>query len=151
MQGEWRRDARRPLQGLSSPSPSGVEHAWWQVYIDDLDAPVIVKTTELDAHIGKVSSYQQLMRDTYDRNAVPWSLSKEVIGALHTVRMGAEIEGVLGFVGNESMKISLAISLTLWCLKHPFLFQKTAQICAGRWVRIMEFRRSLFCTCNGLW
>ena len=27
LQGEWRRDARRPLQGLSLPSPDGVEHA----------------------------------------------------------------------------------------------------------------------------
>ena len=56
--------------------------------------------------------------------------------------------------GNESSKIllaMLALSLTLWCLKHSFLFQKTAQICAGRWVRILDFRRQLFCVFNALW
>ena len=128
-----------------------LEHAWWQVYVDDFDAPVIVKTSDLDSHIGKTSAFRKIMRETYDRNSVPWALPKEVVGVLHTVRMGAEIEGYLGFVGNESSKILLTISLTLWCLKHSFLFQKTAQICAGRWVRILEFRRQLFCIFNALW
>ena len=80
----------------------------------DFDAPVIVKTYELNSHLGKVSLHQNTMRATYDANAVPWAIPKDVVGVFHTVRTGVKIEGLLGFVSNQSAKTLMVISLTLW-------------------------------------
>ena len=63
--------------------------------MDDFDALVIVETADLNEHVGKVSLMQKTMRETYDHDHVPWALPKEVVGVLHTARMGTEMRGTL--------------------------------------------------------
>ncbi len=91
---EWRRDAPRQLHGLSDQLPKEIAFSWWQVYVDDLGAPVIAPDAYLDQYVEKASFYQEGMRATSDRWQVPWSYDKTGMGALHTVRMGTEIDGV---------------------------------------------------------
>ena len=47
-------DEMRPVlcKAFSTPGFGNVSHAWWQVYVDDLDAPIIIKEHEVPRYIN---------------------------------------------------------------------------------------------------
>ena len=55
----WAQNAPTPIEGLQVDCPKNVEAEWWQVYVDDLDAPVIVLTADIEKFLGVVGSAQR--------------------------------------------------------------------------------------------
>ena len=73
-------------------------------------------------HLGVPGATQTKMRAVYDENGVPWSKNKAVEGQLSVTRMGTDVDGDAGYVGNALEKTLRTIALTAWALRQTFLF-----------------------------
>jgi len=145
---EWRRDAALPL-----PCPCSEEELfeWFQHYLDDFDAPVIVSEKVLEQHIGKPSSMLVKRRTANKYYGVETSEVKAVEGELVAERMGALVDGGWGRVGVCPRKILLLIHFGLFIVAADVCNCKALAIFCGRTVRCFEFRRPLMSTLNDIW
>ena len=142
---EWRRDAKLPL------NPFSQFKGWIQYYLDDFDSPCIVPNDVAISELGKINALQQRQREAYAFSGVSTAAHKAVLQQTHVVRMGAELDGVDGYVGVEVKTILQTVSLALWLLgslHRPLLWM---QIVMGRLVRILEFRRPIFGALFHIW
>ena len=106
----WLHKRLRVAPGCAAPDPwVDVTFAWWQVYVDDFGASIILRDALIHQYIGQRSEYQKRMLKTYDFSEIPWAIEKEVRGVLHTVRMGTELDGSYGCASNEYKKSLQAV------------------------------------------
>ena len=141
---EWRRDARWPLG-------QGTSRAWWQVYIDDFDAPEVLEAAVAFKRAGTPGDMQIAMRQAYVRAEVAYAEEKSHQRALQLERMGASIDGELGTIRSPVSKTIELVRLILHALGRdycPWLLMLTL---LGRAVRALEFRKPLLSCLNLVW
>ena len=128
---EWRRDQPWPL---ARQGP----HAWWQVYIDDFDAPEIMQAAEAYLSVGTPGERQLAMRQAYARAEVAYAEDKSHARQLQLERMGASLDGVAGTIRAPLDKTVELVRYILYALGRdycPWLLMLTL---LGRAVRALE-------------
>ena len=107
---EWRRDRAVP-QTLDSKVNEFV-----QFYLDDFDCPEVIPSEGWEDLQGTMSSTHRLQRSAYERWGVGISTDKAHLRDPKVVRMGAEVDGILGTVSVPKAKQFEAIYFGLWCI-----------------------------------
>ena len=142
---EWRRD--RPI-----PSSVVTENGGWvQFYLDDFDCPEFVDKRVWKRIQGTFSTTHRNQRQAYNHVGVEVSEDKSHARVPRVVRMGAEIDGVAGFIGPPSEKILETGWLCLWLLCQVCVGVKPLLMALGRLVRCFEFRRPLLSILDRCW
>ena len=98
-----------------------------------------------------MSPTQARQRLAYDRIGVDISERKEHIREPCVIRMGAEIDGVNGFLCAPRDKMMETGWLMIWCLSRPSLSPRMTMVVLGRFIRCFEFRRPLMGLLNKCW
>ena len=144
-QAEWRRD--RPTPKIDPD----VQSFWVQFYLDDFDCPELLPLQGWEELKGVMSPVHLSQRKAYDEIGVGISDDKAHIRDPVVVRMGAEIDGLLGLISAPKGKIQEACWFALWTagLKQPL--NKCVLMVLGRFVRIFEFRRPLMSVLGKAW
>ncbi|CAK0790348.1 unnamed protein product [Prorocentrum cordatum] len=145
--GEWRKDCARPLVEAGSGQDAG----WWQVYIDDFDAPEIVEEVLARKLAGTPSDLQLQVRASYERASVSFSAEKAHCRQLRVERMGADVDGVSGRLAVPSAKALAAAGLCLAAVQRRLVPWRAAMAALGKLARAFEFRRPLFGILNSVW
>ncbi|CAK0793322.1 unnamed protein product, partial [Prorocentrum cordatum] len=145
--GEWRKDCARPLVEAGSGQDAG----WWQVYIDDFDAPEIVEEVLARKLVGTTSDLQLQVRASYERASVSFSAEKARCRQLRVERMGADVDGVSGRLAVPSAKALATAGLCLAAVQRRLVSWRVAMAALGKLVRAFEFRRPLFGILSSVW
>ena len=99
---EWRRD--RPIPKMSGVAAEKDMH-FVQYYLGDFDCPALIPRSELELKVGTLSEPHRRQREAYRRWGVGISEGKAHVREPRVVRMGAEVDGVLGTVGVPVAKL----------------------------------------------
>ncbi|CAK0846241.1 unnamed protein product [Prorocentrum cordatum] len=145
---EWRKDTVRPL-AFAKQGP--VLASWWQVYIDDFDAPEIIEEAAALELLGSQAELQAAARASYGRAQVAISSDKAHLRQLRVERMGASVDGVTGRIGAPLSKALSACGLAIATLGVDLVPWRLAMTVLGRLVRVFEFRRPLLSILNAVW
>ncbi|CAK0905731.1 unnamed protein product [Prorocentrum cordatum] len=145
---EWRKDTVRPL-AFAKQGP--VLASWWQVYIDDFDAPEIIEEAAALELLGSQAELQAAARASYERAQVAISSDKAHLRQLRVERMGASVDGVTGRIGAPLSKALSACALAIATLGLDLVPWRLAMTVLGRIVRVFEFRRPLLSILNAVW
>ncbi|CAK0815284.1 unnamed protein product, partial [Prorocentrum cordatum] len=145
--GEWRRDCARPLVEASSGQDAG----WWQVYIDDFDAPEIVEEVLARKLVGAPSDLQLQVRASHERASASFSAEKAHCRQLRVERMGADVDGVSGRLAAPASKALATAGLCLAAVQRRLVPWRVAMAALGKLARAFEFRRPLFGVLNSVW
>ncbi|CAK0842826.1 unnamed protein product, partial [Prorocentrum cordatum] len=141
---EWTRNQPWPL---ARQHP----HAWWQVYIDDFDAPEVLEAAEAYQVVGAPGEMQLAMRRAYTQAEVAYAEEKSHARQLRLERMGVSIDGCAGTIRAPANKVIELVRYILYALGRdycPWLLMLTL---LGRAVLALEFRRPLLSCLNLVW
>ena len=74
-------------------------------------------------------------------------------GVLHrqALELGAKIHGRDGWLGVEPHRLLKVLKLSLWLAFRPNLRKKSLQICLGRWMHVLQFRRAAMSHFSAVW
>ncbi|CAE7825917.1 unnamed protein product [Symbiodinium sp. CCMP2592] len=142
---EWRRDKPIPKGAVE---PAG---AWYQYYLDDFDCPEKVPRNKWEIMAQTMSPTQARQRASYDRIGIGISVKKAHIREPCVTRMGAEIDGLGGFLSAPREKMLETGWLMIWSLSRPALSPRMMMVVLGRFTRCFEFRRPLMGLLNRCW
>ena len=142
---EWRRDRSVPQ------TSDGRVTEFVQFYLDDFDCPEVVPSAGWESLSGTMSPTHQRQRASYERWGVGISSDKAHVRDPKVVRMGAEVDGLLGTISVPKTKQFEAIYFALWCMGLHLPPVKALLMVLGRLVRIFEFRRPLMCLLQEVW
>ncbi|CAK0822222.1 unnamed protein product, partial [Prorocentrum cordatum] len=145
--GERRKDCARPLVEAGSGQDAG----WWQVYIDDFDAPEIVEEVLARKLVGAPSDLQMQVRASYERASASFSAEKAHCRQLRVERMGADVDGVSGRLAVPASKALTTAGLCLAAVQRRLVPWRVAMAALGELARAFEFRRPLFGVLNSVW
>ena len=112
--------------------------SWWHVYLDNYAGGE--RITPGDTAAGALQCHE-LVERAWESAGVVSSAKKRVTAAREATELGAEINGDHKTLGVSTGKLVKVIQATLWMLSRRFLNRKHAQILAGRWIFILQFRR----------
>ena len=142
---EWRRD--KPIPQRSD----GRTTQFVQFYLDDFDCPEIVPSAGWETMQGTVCETHARQRQAYRRWGVGISEEKAHLREPKVVRMGAEVDGLLGIVSAPHQKKLEVAYFTLWALGLHCPPVKVLLMILGRLVRCFEFRRPLMSLLSAVW
>ena len=142
---EMRRD--RPVPKSAATTPSG----WISFYLDDFDCPEIVPASMAAELAGTLSERHSRQRDAYQKAGVCVSEEKAHLREVKVERMGAEIDGIGGWLGVPLQKKLEVGYFVLWALQEERCRQKVLMMILGRLTRCFEFRRPLMSILNRSW
>ena len=125
-----------------------VGKSWWHVYLDNFCAgerviPSSPGVTGRECH--------ELAEEAWDSAGVVSSTKKRVSAASRITELGAEIDGETSSLGVSTEKLTRLGQATLWFLAQRLLIRKHAQILAGRWIFVLQFRRPGMSFFNETW
>ncbi|CAK0797071.1 unnamed protein product, partial [Prorocentrum cordatum] len=144
---EWQKCEARPIVELSS----GCEAGWWQVYIDDFDAPEIVDEARARQLGGTEADCQQRVRESYRCAGVAYSAEKAHLRETRVDRMGADVDGVRGRLAAPGPKALSTAALCLATLSQERAPWRVCMIVFGELERAFEFGRPLSGLLNSAW
>ena len=142
---EMRRD--RPTL-VSATTENG---GWLSYYLDDFDCPELVPETCWRSLKGVLSPVHAQQRAAYTRAGVKISEEKAHVRELHVERMGAQIDGLSGFLSVPFEKLLETGWFFIWSLRLQAVRPKVMMMILGRLVRCFEFRRPLMSWLNHSW
>eukprot|EP00435_Cladocopium_sp_Y103_P070974 s223_g36.t1 len=142
---EMRRD--RPVPVSATEADGG----WISYYLDDFDCPEIIPRSMAMQMVGTMSEKHQNQRQAYERAGVAISADKAHLREVRVERMGAEVDGVDGWLGAPIQKKLECGFFVLWALQTRLCRQKVLLMILGRLVRSFEFRRPLMSLLNEAW
>ncbi|CAE7765025.1 unnamed protein product [Symbiodinium sp. CCMP2592] len=142
---EWRRDKPVPKGAVGS---SG---AWFQYYLDDFDCPEKVPRHKWEAMANTISPTHARQRLSYNRIGIGIAEKKAHIREPCVVRMGAEVDGVNGFLSAPRDKMLETGWLALFVIAKPSVSPRMMMVVLGRLTRCFEFRRPLMSLINKCW
>lgn len=124
---------------------------WLSYYLDDFDAPEIVCRFMVEELRGTVSAVRQRQREAYKRAGVQISEDKAHRREPRVERMGAQVDGLGGWLGVSQQKKLEVGYFMVWAMTQRCLSQKVVLMILGRLVRCFEFRRPLMSLLNEVW
>ena len=116
---------------------------WLSFYLDDFDCPEIVPKAMAEQMTGTMSEDHKRQRAAYRRAGVAISAEKAHLREVRVERMGAEVDGLNGWLGAPLLKKLECGFFVLWALQTVTCRQKVLLMILGRLVRAFEFRRPL--------
>lgn len=125
------------MVGVLQEARSSGRH-WWHVYLDNFAAGEIVSPT---GDWSQGEQIHQMAELAWREAGVLSSEKKRRSGVLSVEELGANIEGVLHYVGGSPQRFLKLVHATLWTLQQPHLSKKLVQVIAGRWIHVLQFRR----------
>lgn len=124
------------------------DRAFWQVYLDNY-----MGGQKLVSGESAVACKTQ-----HDRAEAAWkdvgilsSQKKKVENATEVEELGALIQGQEGYLGGSNRRFCKLIQATCWVLSRKVLDKKQAQVIAGRWVHVLQFRRPGMSFLDKIW
>lgn len=144
-QSEWRRDLPSPIR------PGFLTSHWVQFYLDDFDCPEFVPLECWQAYKGILSPHHQRQRQAYEQAGVATSEDKQQVRQPLVVRMGAEVDGILGTIRPPASKMLEVAWFGLWLLRKQCPNRKALLMVLGRYIRCFEFRRPLMSLLEDCW
>ena len=116
----------------------GTDRGFWQVYLDNFMGGE-KRPADADSKVG--DDLHKKAEDAWAEIGIVSSEKKRVENAMAVEELGALVEGRLGFLGGSPKRFCKLVQATLGILCQPTLSRKQAQIVAGRWVHVLQFRR----------
>ena len=142
---EWRRDRPVPSSAVSE------DGGWVQFYLDDFDCPEFVDRKVWKRLQETMSANHHRQLEAYRHVGVEISEDKSHVREPRVIRMGAEVDGVAGFIGPPSEKLLETGWLCVWLLSRACVGIKPLLMALGRLVRCFEFRRPLLSILDQCW
>ena len=142
---EWRRDR---------PVPAGAVEGggcWFQFYLDDFDCPEKVDMASWKTLANTMSQTHAQQRGAYKRIGIGISAEKAHVREPRVVRMGAEVDGLLGILSAPVAKMLEVGWLCVWLMSQGPVCPRVLMMVLGRLVRVFEFRRPLTGLLNDVW
>ena len=124
------------------------ETAWWHVYLDNYAGGERILPTK-PAMAGKIC--HELAEEAWRKAGVISSEKKRIVASKRVVELGAEIDGEQKMIGASTERLGKLIRTTLWLVVQPFMNRKHLQIVAGRWMFVLQFRRTGMSFVHKLW
>ncbi|CAK0898854.1 unnamed protein product, partial [Prorocentrum cordatum] len=121
----------------------------WQVHIDNSDMMEVGPAVEME--MLKLAGRPEAMRAALERHealGAPVSEAKAVVRESAATALGDFVNGEQGTIGPPGEFCRKVIVLAPHTLRRPRVTQKWLQVLAGRWVRMMLYRREIM-TCFG--
>ena len=124
------------------------DKAFWQVYLDNYmggqklvsgECPTVCKTQ----HDRAEAAWKEV--------GIVSSQKKRVENASEVEELGALIQGQEGYLGGSNKRFCKLIQATCWVLSRKVLDKKQAQVIAGRWVHVLQFRRPGMSFLDRIW
>ena len=144
-QREWRRD--RPVPAAATTQGE----TRFQHYLDDFDCPEQVPKRKWKAMAGTMSPTHARQRAAYKCAGVGVSERKAHVREPCVCHMGAEIDGIEGFLSAPTGKMLEAGWLAMWMLAKPTVSPRMLMVLLGRLTCCFEFRRPLMGVLNSIW
>ncbi len=110
-----------------------------------------MEAPELQQLMSTVSDYLGLAKEHYAWWNLEGNDDTDELRLLDVQSLGERVDGLLGRREAPAGYIGDVISLTLWCLSLEAPPLKCFQICAGRWIRNMGFRRATCMVLGDTW
>ena len=114
------------------------DRSWWHVYLDNFCA-----CERVESHTAAVAGAlcHEAAEAAWQAAGVVSSEKKRVSAASYINELGAEVDGDSGALGVSTQKLLKLALATLWMLAGSDLGKKQAQVIAGRWIFVLQFRR----------
>ena len=121
---------------------------WWHIYLDNFFTGQRVGNGKVGYDARKLHAEAEEAWATY---GVLSSKKKKVEGAAHVEELGAAMSGTEQCIGPSAERLVKLIQTTLVILSRRFLNRKWVQVVAGRWVHVLQFRRSGMTCLHDVW
>ncbi|CAJ1445108.1 unnamed protein product, partial [Effrenium voratum] len=142
---EWRRDRPIPFDS------QGTARHFVQFYLDDFDAPELIPSEGWESQRGTVGPLHEVQRQAYKRWGIGIAEDKAQVREPRVIRMGAEINGILGRISAPKQKKMEVAWYGLELLGNRWPTVKARLMVLGRLVRCFEFRRPLMSLLHEIW
>lgn len=121
---------------------------WWHIYLDNFFTGQRVGNGKVGYDARKLHAEAEKAWVTY---GVLSSKKKKVEGAAQVEELGAAMSGTEQCIGPSAERLVKLIQTTLVILSRRFLNRKWVQVVAGRWVHVLQFRRSGMTCLHDVW
>ncbi len=122
---------------LSSSKISGM--AWWHVYLDNFMSGERVENGQAGSEERRL---HQLAELSWRRAGVLSSEKKRVVSAPAVEELGGWLDGDNGILGASSLRLIRLLRSTSIVLSRTWIPIKWLQVICGRWVHVLQFRRT---------
>ena len=114
------------------------DRSFWQVYLDNFMGGE-KRVSQGSSDIG--DKLHATAEAAWANVGIISSEKKRVSNCMAVEELGALIDGDLGFLGGSPKRFCKLLQATLGVLSQKILSRKEAQVIAGRWVHVLQFRR----------
>ena len=142
---ELRRDRPTPW------TPETRSRVCWQVFVDNQDCIEIIESEDLDVMLGTESPFMRNADDCYDHWGAEGNAKDLVWRQADIQSLGTRVLGKQGILVPPRNYITTLVALTLWFIGLHFAPLKVALVIAGRWTRVMLWRRPTVCVFSEMW
>ena len=127
---------------------SGDDNGWWHIYLDNFFTGQKVKIGDEGLDTRGLHAEAE---EAWERYGVLSSKKKKVEGAARVDELGAVISGTDQVLGPSAERLVKLAQTTLVVLSRSFLRRKWVQVVAGRWIHVLQFRRSGMTCLHDTW
>jgi hypothetical protein len=130
--------------------PGGRRSPDYQIYLDNFDHSVTLPSHQAHDFVGRVSRWQQLMREVYAELGLPINDKKSVVGSTSAVMLGGVKDGETGELRPSAEKVGKALRLVLDTLVAGRCSFHQLQATVGRLVYLAQYRRPVMSCFRGV-
>ena len=122
--------------------------AWWHIYLDNFFAG---EKCAVGESAEEASRLHDAAEAAWNATGVLSSAKKKVAGAETVDELGARFGGDAQYLGVSGERLIKVIQTTAVVLSKVSVPKKWLQVVAGRWIHVLQFRRSGMSTLHLLW
>ena len=144
---ELRRQALVPRWFVDTALRSG-PRAFWQVYLDNF----------MGAELRNQSSQGRWSEQLHSKAVEAWdeakvlcAADKHVIGSQEAVELGVQLHSQQGLVGGDAARFQKLLGATMMLLRQKLPKVKWVQVVLGRWIFVLQYRRSAMAVLSRSW
>lgn len=124
------------------------KRAWWRIYLDNFFAG---EKCEKDKEAEGSNALHAAAERAWEKSGVISSEKKRLSAAVKVDELGARFSGDEQYLGVSGERLIKVIQTTAVVLSKVQVPKKWLQVVAGRWVHVLQFRRSGMSTLHILW
>ena len=130
------------------PHGEGQAEPFWHIHLDNFACGQRIKGELLSTKGGDLHRQAE---GGWNARGVVTAADKSTHRATEALELGAKIHGGNGWLGVESHRLLRVLKLSLWLAFRPNLRKKSLQICLGRWMHVLQFRRAAMSHFAAVW